>query len=162
MSRLPDLTHHPLFEGLGDEAMKLLRRLFQIRDLGPGEAVVHQGSIAKRFYLLLSGAVWVYVNDARVAELQQGAHFGELFLFGHGLRTASVITETACSVASIEDLDLDILRRQHEADYHHFMANLAVVLAERLAETTAAYADLLRQREQDLAEIVDLSSEELG
>ena len=68
-----------------------------------GEYIIKQGQVGLRFYVILQGAIGIYVktgapHDARVATLKAGACFGERSLITDKKTAASCIAdmETSC------------------------------------------------------------------
>jgi putative ABC transport system ATP-binding protein len=66
-----------------------------IREFQPGEAIIRQGQIGRTFFILIDGAVEVFVEqgdgqDIRVASLSTGQLFGEQALLGARRRNATV------------------------------------------------------------------------
>ena len=75
----------------------------------PGATIVRQGEEGHEFFIILEGAVDVWLeqpggNQLLVDRLQQGQYFGEMALVGGGLRTATVRAE-AGSGATLAALD---------------------------------------------------------
>lgn len=77
------------------------------RQLPAGATVVRQGDIGEEFFIVLRGVVTVTVRDSneletQVAELREGASFGELALIEEGARRkATCICKEECSFAVI-------------------------------------------------------------
>jgi len=61
---------------------------------GPGETVIEQGEDGDNFYVIESGEVDVYVNNAYVLSIKEGGSFGELALIYGTPRAATVIAKT--------------------------------------------------------------------
>lgn len=80
---------------------------------GVGEAIVREGDMSGRFYIITSGEVEVVQRvdgaERRIRRLGPGDHFGEIALLGNGRRTATVRTLTDTSVLSLARQDFAAL-----------------------------------------------------
>lgn len=86
-------------------------------DVGPGQAVVHEGDGGERFYVVLSGVLGVSqaaMGPRRV--LRPGDYFGEVALAMDVPRTASVRALTPSVVASCDREAFDEFIRPLFAD----------------------------------------------
>lgn len=112
----------------------------------PGEVLFHEGSKGEGFYVLRSGSVGVYKQDARVAEIaREGSIFGELSGLLGVPRTSTVKAESACEVLHFA-CDLDLLMARNP----QLIKVLVRSLAKRLAETTEKLSGLERAAEAKL------------
>lgn len=80
---------------------------------GAGEAIVRQGELSGRFYIITAGEVEVVERvdgkDRTLRRLHAGDHFGELALLGDRRRTATVRAVTDTSVLSLARQDFNAL-----------------------------------------------------
>jgi CRP-like cAMP-binding protein len=80
---------------------------------GAGEAIVREGDMSGRFYIITSGQVEVVRqvdgNEQQIRRLGPGDHFGEIGLIGNQRRTATVRTVTDTSVLSLARQDFAAL-----------------------------------------------------
>jgi CRP/FNR family transcriptional regulator len=80
-----------------------------------GQVLFSEGDKANNVYLMLSGKVKVYKEDAEgneieLATLSKGSFFGEMALFDRGIRSAAVKSLEACEFCVIEgDKFLDVV-----------------------------------------------------
>lgn len=84
-----------------EEPPAMQRELYE-----PGQAIVRQGEIGRRLYLVTSGEVEVVHRDDGGAErvvavLGAGSHFGERAVFRHVRRTATVRARTRVELVSL-------------------------------------------------------------
>ena len=87
----------PILEGLDDELLKDISRLFVTERYPPGRVVVHEGDPGDKFYIIVRGRVEVTKSEAGsygqvVNVLEDGDHFGEIALLKSIPRIATVAT----------------------------------------------------------------------
>ena len=102
----PILDQIDLFMPLTPEQREILRGRLVHSIYAPGEAVVEQGAHADSLYVVESGELGVYVEDAgtsiEVGQLAAGEAFGEMALLTGAPRTATVKARTAASLYRID------------------------------------------------------------
>lgn len=96
------LSAHPPFTSFGPAQLEPLVAAGQDLPLPAGWTFLHEGTPADACYVLLEGEVRVLVHGAVRPLLGPGAVLGEMGLFGHCLRRASVVTTTPVRVLRIE------------------------------------------------------------
>ncbi len=138
----------PLFEGLRPEDLNALASRLAERTYRAGEPVFAMGERGHSMYIVLAGAVQVFLPASGVGatsegqvdlkEVRTGEYVGELALFDDKPRSASVsaLVDTVLLELTREDLADHLSKSRHAA-----MAILAE-MAERMRETNA----LLGQR----------------
>jgi CRP-like cAMP-binding protein len=101
----------PLFHTLKEEELKIIALTTENIIYEPGEVILKEGEEGGEAYIILTGSVEVFrKTDAgelmRLNKMGPWGMFGEMALFGSGLRTASVeaVEETLVSVISKEKL----------------------------------------------------------
>ena len=67
-----------------------------------GEAVVQQGELGDRFYVILSGEADVVVDGVERGSLSAGGYFGEIALLRDVPRTATVVARSALTMLGID------------------------------------------------------------
>ncbi len=90
-----------LFEGLSKRHLKQIAALATVDNYMEGATIVKEGESGDSFFLVLSGQAKVLVRKRNVNRILPGDHFGEISLLDGGPRSASVVTETPMTVASI-------------------------------------------------------------
>lgn len=78
----------------------------ELYEFDPGEKVVRQGETGDAFYAVLSGKLRVSVREAfvfskKLAELNEGAFFGEIALLNRTPRSATVTCETTARLFTL-------------------------------------------------------------
>ena len=104
------LTRVPMFQSFKRDHLDQIVDSMEFAEFEEGDTLVHQGAVAKTFYVIVSGECEVMVKSltsalksVRVASLREFQHFGESALIAtnsktSGLRTASVVATTQGSV----------------------------------------------------------------
>ena len=92
----------PPFRHLDQAAAATLSGRGEWVSRGPNEAVVTQGEMGDRFYVLAAGQAEVVRDGQQIAILHAGDHFGELALLHQIPRTATVRTMTPARLFSLD------------------------------------------------------------
>jgi CRP-like cAMP-binding protein len=115
----------PLFQevqerDLSDLAAAIVR-------LEPGKLVFKEGSPADSLYVVLSGSVKIFVNDAGKEVVldtkKAGEYFGEMML-DHRPRSASILTLEPCEFAVIRREDFRLFLSKHPQAAEQLILNL--------------------------------------
>jgi CRP/FNR family cyclic AMP-dependent transcriptional regulator len=137
----------PMFEGLSDADREALAERLQERKYAPGETVFNMNDKGTSMYVVLSGAVQIFLPPPPKEEgaprvilkdSRTGEYFGELALFDDKPRSASVeaTVETVLLELTREDFAEHLVRSKTAA------LSILSEMAQRLRETNA----LLSQR----------------
>lgn len=95
------LASIPLFEGLSKRHLKQIAALASVDNYMEGATIVREGDPGDSFFVVLSGQAKVVVKKRTVNRILPGDHFGEISLLDGEPRSASVVTETPMTVASV-------------------------------------------------------------
>ncbi len=151
------LAQIPLFDTLTSEDLEALASRMTERTFKAGESVFAKGDSGQSMYIVLSGAVQIFLpgegSDPRVVlkDARVGEYFGELSLFDDKPRSASV--EVTVDTILLE------LTREEFGDYISKSKTAALTflseMAERLRETNAllsqrAARDVVKEIEESL------------
>ncbi len=152
------LAQIPLFDTLASEDLQALAGRMTERKYKGGEVVFNQGDKGSSMYVVLSGAVQIFLpgngpDEPRVVlkDARTGEYFGELSLFDDKPRSASV--------EAVVDTTLLELTREEFGDHLGRSKNAAMTIlaemAERLRETNAllsqrAARDVVKEIEENL------------
>jgi CRP-like cAMP-binding protein len=123
---LAQLKGVPLFEAVQDRALTdLAARTVR---LDAGKLVFKEGSRADSLYVVLSGSVKIFVNDAAGKEVvldtkRAGEYFGEMML-DHRPRSASIVTLEPCEFAVIGKEDFRAFLSKHPQAAEQLILNL--------------------------------------
>ena len=147
------LRHNYIFQSLTRRQMALVQDTVHVRAFKPGEMIFRQGEIGVGMYILLRGALEIFVEQmieedlpARtqlVTRLRAGDFLGELSLVEtNSRRTATAIAAEESLLIGFFKPDLfEILERQ-PATGVKILLRLSEVLGRRLKETTQKVTEL--------------------
>jgi CRP-like cAMP-binding protein len=133
---LMSLRQTELFHDLDAPTLQLVAQQLTEHVYADGQMVFHEGEAGDRLFLLLSGAMQVFVqrHDSTItyAILQPGECFGEMALIEDRARSASVRAQAAsrCYALSKQDF-LDLIQR-----YPHIALEVMRSLSRRLRQTS--------------------------
>ncbi len=151
------LRRMEMFSVLPEPVLQELAQKSAIVHAAAGEVIFHKNQPATSLYLILSGSAKVHDNDYTVADMQEGACFGELSLLDEGPRSMSV-------TATIPTILLRIDRRAFFDAVGHtpeLLQNIVSVLTRRLRFQTEQRLEELRRREAELTRLVEERTAEL-
>lgn len=95
------LRSSPIFSPLPVATLERICHEVEEVEFGAGEAVVEEGDVGDRFYLLDEGEVEVYEGDVFKRTLGPGDGFGEIALLHDVRRTATVRATGPCSLLAL-------------------------------------------------------------
>jgi voltage-gated potassium channel len=119
----------PLFRRLDAVRVSDIVSVLKAKNVPARHAIVRRGEHADAMFFILSGEVIVDIHP-EPKRLGPGDYFGEIALLKHGLRTATVVSETDCSLLVLEADDFELLLR----DVPELSEHLHQAMAARLAE----------------------------
>jgi CRP-like cAMP-binding protein len=123
---LAQLKGVPLFQAVQDRDLTdLAARTVRLE---AGKLVFKEGSPADSLYIVLSGSVKIFVNDADGKEVvldtkKAGEYFGEMML-DHRPRSASIVTLESCEFAVIRREDFRAFLSRHPQAAEQLILNL--------------------------------------
>eukprot|EP00929_Paragymnodinium_shiwhaense_P030190 TRINITY_DN17149_c0_g1_i1.p1 TRINITY_DN17149_c0_g1~~TRINITY_DN17149_c0_g1_i1.p1 ORF type:complete len:481 (+),score=103.96 TRINITY_DN17149_c0_g1_i1:43-1485(+) len=105
---------------------RLASRLVQ-RSISPEHVVFEQGDKGESMFFVLHGTLDVFRHSrGKVAELVDGAHFGELSLLSDtSQRTATVKARSTCLLAELHRLDFEAVMEDFPDEVMRFVVNAA-------------------------------------
>ena len=117
---LDELADVPLFSSLDRVQLARIAALARIREAARGEKIVAQWTTSREFYVILAGAVDVFIDDELVNTLDAGDFFGEFaaleWAAGYTYpRLASVVASQPLRVLVFPDGALNDLVREFPA-----------------------------------------------
>ena len=137
-----------LFGGLDDDALRALETTLATVDVGPGEAVFHEGDGGRDMFVLLDGEMEVLKRskrdrEARVAVLGSGDWFGEMAILDVLPRSATVRAIAPSTLLRLTAHELDELYRRDIRAYSLIVMNIAREMSRRLRVADGLLAELV-------------------
>jgi CRP-like cAMP-binding protein len=147
------LQSMPFFSGLNPGEIDLLSTRFQQEERTAGHVYFHQGEIADRLYLVVSGKIGIRYkpddgDELPVADVGPGGVFGWSAALGRRAYTSSALGLEDSVTLSIRGATLRRLCETHPATGVVLLERLAEGIAERLRNTHAHVVHLLQQNMQ--------------
>lgn len=96
------LRRIPFFAPLPLPTVERLVGALEQRDLDPGTDVIVEGTTGHEFFILVSGAVDVFVDERVVDTIVAPGYFGEVALLRNTVRNATITTTMPCTIKTIE------------------------------------------------------------
>lgn len=108
----------PLFDDLPRDAFVALVNKLSYRRFGPGETIIQEGDPGRSFFVIVEGKVRVFKKladgqDLQLAELGEGAFFGEMALLSGAARTAHVAALEDTELLEVTDVVLHEIVEKH-------------------------------------------------
>lgn len=111
-ARMDVLRRIPLFQHLKYKELIQLLSIVETHEVAAGEIIVQQGDEGEELFIILRGKGSVMADDAEVAELGPGSHFGEMALIDNAPRSATVRADEDTTLLSIgRDNFFSLMRR---------------------------------------------------
>ncbi len=132
-----------LFKGIPDKQIEKLYEAGHLCRMKRGQVIIRKGETAADFFIVVTGRA-VVVDDLEgkkttLATLDAGACFGEMAVFSHVRRSATVLCAEPGQLLAINEERLIKLAEQDL--YPQFMENIIRILADRLRHVNAAYME---------------------
>jgi len=96
----------PIFQELRDDFLVRVASVMEELYFPADYTIFTEGEEGKSLYIVVSGLVRVHIGDRDLAQLKQGACFGEMSLFDAEPRSASVTTLEECECLMLTQLQL--------------------------------------------------------
>jgi CRP-like cAMP-binding protein len=133
------LRHVPLFSDLNQRELKRLARLCDDAEFEAGTTVLRQGQQRGIvFFVIIGGEATVSIDDAVVARLGPGEHFGALALISEGLRSATVTAETPLRCLGMSFWDFRGFVKENADVAWKLLVHVADLLAAERERSAAA------------------------
>jgi CRP/FNR family transcriptional regulator, cyclic AMP receptor protein len=156
------LAQSPVFSALPQAELENLAAMMVRRPYKRGQVVFHQADPGTSVHLIESGRVKVVVaaeagEELLLRVLSVGEIFGELALFDHRPRSATVVAlEPTVTQVLERDVFLDFLRRHPDAALH--LCSALATLIRRLTDQVEdlALLDVPQRLERKLRELAEM------
>ena len=129
-----------LFESLLPEHLKLIAGIVEEVTYKPSTTIFKDGSVADRFYFIISGKVRISkqipgIGEEALAILEPGDYFGEMALIDESPRSADAITNTTVVVGCIAKATFEDLLFMNKDLAYDMLWTFVRTLSTRLRET---------------------------
>jgi CRP-like cAMP-binding protein len=117
----------------------------EIRKFQAGDVIIEEGMPGSEVFLLLQGRAEVYVavdqldksgRRAGLARIAEGEILGELAMFDHEPRTASVVAVSDCEAAAMDGRVLSDYMDQNPAQGYWILKEMFFQTIQRMRQTT--------------------------
>lgn len=158
VSQVSEIPAHlppiPLFSHLAEEPFIKVLDSLRLRRYTDGEVIIREGEAGDAFFMLADGIVSVTKNvggeQRTLANLSEGAVFGEMALVSNAPRTATVHARGEVSLLSLARVDLE----KHAGELESITGALRKFTRGRflanLAATSPLFSDLNRDERRSL------------
>ncbi len=131
------LRNLPLFTECSTKELRRMEALMTEARVPAGRVLTSCTEPGKEFFIVVSGTASVWREGVRLEVVGPGGFFGEVSLFDHGKRTASVVADT--------DMDLLVLSPGEFRSPHFLIApvmqQMLKVFSERLRRADEGWTD---------------------
>ena len=137
---LPEaLQSVPFLNSFTDDQLDEVLNSSSFLECEVGDAIIQEGTIDSRIYILLSGKLEVRVGGKTVAAISHvGDVFGELALVNHDKRLASVVAATQAVCLAVDQKFLqDIHPREEDPDFHAALYQFVARLVAKKLDATS-------------------------
>ena len=118
------LKNVPLFEGLSGKDLKAIFNETREETFKAGTAIVTEGGVSGRFYLIIEGEAKVSAGGRTRRTLRAGEYFGELSLIDKGPRSATVTATSNVVARSLTSFSFLALVDEHASISRKVMQQL--------------------------------------
>jgi CRP-like cAMP-binding protein len=142
----------PLFKTFTEEQLDDVLNSSNLLQCDVGDAIIEEGSIDSRIYILLSGTLEVRVGGKHVVNIaRSGEVFGELALVNQDKRLASVVAATKAVCLAVDQKFLqDIHPRDEDPAFYASLYEFVARLIAKKLDSTSRY---LGEVERELREL---------
>jgi CRP-like cAMP-binding protein len=147
-----------LFKTFTEEQLDDVLNSSNLLQCDVGDAIIQEGTIDSRIYILLSGTLEVRVGGKHVANIaRSGEVFGELALVNQDKRLASVVAATKAVCLAVDQKFLQDIHPRDEdpafyAALYEFVARLIAKKLDATSRYLAGVEKELRELKASLAE----------
>ncbi|MDE5107407.1 MAG: Crp/Fnr family transcriptional regulator [Trichodesmium sp. St17_bin3_1_1] len=106
VERLLFIRAVPIFKELRDDFLVRLASVMNELSFPTNHTIFTEGKEGRSLYIVVSGRVRVHLENRDLANLEQGACFGEMSLFDAEPRSASVTTLESCECLMLTQIQL--------------------------------------------------------
>jgi len=139
----------PFFHDLSHEELHAVAKIGEFKSMAEGELIFKQGDPGDALYVLITGKVAIYLigedgNRIDLAQLGDGAYFGDLALIDGQPRSASATTSEHCEFFLVGRQQFLSLM----TDSPRILADVLIGLSEHIRNTNQRYVDINEKKER--------------
>jgi CRP/FNR family transcriptional regulator, cyclic AMP receptor protein len=127
---LEHLRTVPLFSSCTNKELERIAKASDELMLPAGTVITDQGAMGREAFVIMSGSAVVKRNGKKVATVGPGAVIGELSLFDHGPRTATVTADSDVEVLVLDQRNFAGVIDTVPSVAHKILASLAAKVRE--------------------------------
>lgn len=125
VNRLAFLRTTDFLQHIENEAfLECLAAAMEERTFEENQAILHKGDRERLIFFIVEGKVKIHVDDIKMAELSQGAHFGDINLFNSQPASATVTTIEASRCLILHQSKLQAALQKHAESKAELVASL--------------------------------------
>jgi CRP-like cAMP-binding protein len=128
--QLEHLRSVPLFAACTNKELERIAKASDELHVPAGTVLTDQGAMGREAFVIMEGTAVVKRNGKKVASVGPGAVIGELSLFDHGPRTATVTAESNLDVLVLDQRNFAGVIDTVPSVAHKIMASLAAKVRE--------------------------------
>lgn len=161
-----------LFAGMTLREIKLATLMSYTQNLKKEQLLFKEGDIGHELFVILEGSIDIYLDEefhgqrTHLAQLPKGASFGEMGLFRHSKRAASVRAVEKCKLLVLNEQVLVRLQKRYPKIATKLFLNLAINLGDTIIRTDKKFSEIKKkeiakspeqkpEQEVDLTDVVD-------
>jgi hypothetical protein len=133
----------PLFAGLRPAQARIAVLMGEIKQFAPSEVIVRRGEESAEMYVVIHGAVEVWVGTGsdrrRIARHRRGDVFGEMGLLRRAPRSADVVAVDAVEVLAVNERFIQRLQGRYPRIAARLFFNVTRILSDRLQRMTEEF-----------------------
>jgi CRP-like cAMP-binding protein len=127
---LEHLRAVPLFSSCTNKELERIAKASDELSLPAGTVITDQGAMGREAFVIMTGSAIVKRNGKKVATVGPGAVIGELSLFDHGPRTATVTADSDVEVLVLDQRNFAGVIDTVPSVSHKILASLAAKVRE--------------------------------
>lgn len=123
--RLAFLKKTDFLQNIENEAfLECLAEELEEMTFAESQTVLHKGDRERLIFFIVEGKVKIHVDGIKMAELSQGAHFGDINIFDNQPASASVVTLQASRCLVLHQSKLQAVLQKHSETKAELVAGL--------------------------------------
>ena len=130
-----------LFDKLPKREVSKIYNAGVMRNAAAGEIIFRRGDKGSEMYIIVQGRLAIideyHEKKKVIAQLEAGDCFGEMALFSHAKRSATVLAQEPSTLLVLDEKKLGALVQKKVSST--FLVNIIAMLASRLRHTNAHY-----------------------